>query len=142
MPSRKKTDSAPKPEGLPKLIKKAVKGLSYMSETDAAFQPFVGRQADAVTGEILLSQIGKSNDTPVEERNFEEFFARLTGIQDWFGDEEKQTAQKFSDLKNLLQNNLKNLKVFKVGQINLDIYVVGLDAQSLLTGVKTEAVET
>ena len=37
---------------------------------------------------------------------------------------------------------MKDLKVFKVGQIELDIYVVGLDSQGVLTGITTKAVET
>jgi hypothetical protein len=66
----------------------------------------------------------------------------LTEIQDWFGDEEKETAQKFARLRELLEKNLRDLKVFKVGKIQLDVYVVGLDAESKLTGIKTKAVET
>ncbi len=40
------------------------------------------------------------------------------------------------------EKNLRNLKVFKVGKIQLDIYVVGLDAENRLLGIKTKAVET
>ncbi len=81
-------------------------------------------------------------DTPVEERNFAEFFARLAEIQDWFGDEEKATAQKFADLKKLLESNLRDLKVFKIGKIQLDVYAVGIDAENNLLGIQTKAVET
>ncbi len=42
----------------------------------------------------------------------------------------------------LLENNLKGLKVFKIGKIQLDVYVVGIDAEGKLTGIKTNAVET
>jgi hypothetical protein len=66
----------------------------------------------------------------------------LTKIQDWFGEEETATAQKFSALEKLLLENLKDLKVFKIGEIELDIYFVGLDKQGKLAGVKTKAVET
>jgi len=45
-------------------------------------------------------------------------------------------------LKILLEKKLKELKVFKIGKIQLDIYVVGLDAESNLTGIQTKAVET
>ncbi len=123
-------------------IKKACDGLVYISETDAEISPFVGSQAEAVTKEEILSQTKSSPDMSIEERKFDELFARLTEIQDWFGDEEKHTAKKFAGLKDLLKNNLRDLKVFKIGKIELDVFVVGLDAENILTGIKTKAVET
>lgn len=123
-------------------IKTACEGLFYISESDAEISLFVGTVAKAVTKEVLLSQTENTPDAPIEERSFEESFARLTKLEDWFGDEEKQTAQKFAELSDLLKTNLKDLKVFKVGKIELDVYAVGLDAESNLTGIKTKAVET
>jgi hypothetical protein len=123
-------------------IKLASEGLWYMSETDAEIFPFIGKRAESVTKENLLAQIGEKSDAQVEERDYGEFFARLTKIQDWFGEEEKETAEKYAALGNLLEKNLKDLRVSKVGQIQLDLFVVGLDAQSNLMGIKTKAVET
>ena len=123
-------------------IKKAAEGLYYISETDAEILPFIGEQAKAVTKEEIIRQTKSAVDSPVEERDFAEFFARLTEIQDWFGDEEKETVQKFVRLKELLGKNLKELKVFKIGKIQLNVYIVGLDDESKLIGVKTKAVET
>lgn len=123
-------------------IRRIVKDLYYISETDAEIEPFVGKNAESANKESLLSQTGAAADSKVEELNFDDFFLRLTEIQDWFGDEEKKSAAKFSQLKELLQKELKDLKIFKVGQIELDIYAVGLDSNSVLTGIKTKSVET
>lgn len=128
--------------GIAEKIGEAVSGLLYVSETDAEILAFTGQKTESVTKQILLSQTGKAENSTIEERNFEEFFSQLTEIQDWFGDEEKQTAQKFSNLRKLLQENLKDLKIFKVGSVELDVYAVGLDAQGVLTGIQTKAVET
>jgi len=129
-------------KSLPERIKSIVKNLYYTSETDAEIEPFVGQKTVSVDRESLIEQIGAATDSKVEERNFEDFFSRLTENQDWFGNEEKQTALKFSKLKELLQNELNDLKVFRIGETELDIYVVGLDSNSVLTGIKTKAVET
>ncbi len=123
-------------------IKNAAEGLWYISETDAEIFPFTGSKADAVTKENLLDQIGKPPDARVEERGFEEMFKRFITIQDWFGDEEKAIAEKFAALKSVLEKNLTDLKVFKVGRIELDIYFVGLDKEGNLAGFQTKAVET
>lgn len=127
---------------LVELIEKAAANLFYISETDAEISAFVGKQAKSVNRDTLMIQIESKADSPVEERNFTEFFARLTEIQDWFGAEETETASKFAGLKEVLENNLRDLKVFKVGKIHLDVYVVGLDAENVLLGVKTQAIET
>jgi hypothetical protein len=140
--SKKKKESSQTAKGnLIEKIKKTVEGLYYISETDAEVLPFTGKKSDSVSGEILLAQT-KSNSKSIEERDFNNFFSRLTEIQDWYGEEEKEIAQKFSDLRELLEKELTGIKVFKVGKIELDIYVVGLDANSILTGIQTKAVET
>ena len=142
MPEKKKLTKSEPVDQLAKQIRQISEGLYYISETDAKIFPFAGTKANAVTKENLLPQTGNKPDAPVEERDFADFFTRLTKIQDWFGDEEKQTAAKFARLKELLEKNLKDLKVFKVGRIEIDIYIVGLDDEGKLTGIKTKAVET
>ena len=127
---------------LPEKLKKAVKNLFYISETDAEIQPFVGQTASAVTINDILRQTEKSLNEKVEERDFGQLFERLTKIQDWFGDEEKEKAKKFAIVRDLLTENLKDLKVFKVGEVEVEIFIVGLDEQGKLIGVKTKAVET
>lgn len=132
----------PNENDLAEQIKKFAAGLYYISETDAEILPFAGTEAKSVTVEEVLSQTKSAAGSPTEERDFSEFFARFTEMQDWFGDEEKETAQKFVRLKQFLEKNLKDLKVIKIGKIQLDVYVVGLDAESRLMGIKTKAVET
>lgn len=120
-------------EELKASISGASAGLIYISETDAGVTPFEGGPAGAVTAADLLAQTGHAADTAVEERGFEEIFARLMR-----GD----AAAGFGALKGVLEQNLRDLKVFKVGRIQLDVYIVGLDADGNLSGVQTKAVET
>ena len=135
------SDALPKNDLLER-IKAASAGLYYISETDAEITPFTGGQIEDTSKEAILKQIKGAADSPVEERDFTDFFTRFTKIEDWFEEEEKETAGKFSQLKELLEKNLRDLKVFKIGKIQLDVYVVGLDAENHLTGIKTKAVET
>lgn len=123
-------------------VKELSEGLYYISETDAEIFPFEGTKAEAVTKENILIQTKNAPDAPVEERNFAEIFARLTAMQDWFGDEEKATAERFAAIQKFLEENLKDLKVFKIGSIQIDVYFVGLDANGNLMGIQTKAVET
>jgi hypothetical protein len=143
MPYRKKIKAADSGNNnFAEQVKKLSEGLYYISETDAPISPFAGGKAEAVSKEEILRQTKSAPNAPVEERNFAEIFARLMRIQDWFGDEEKETAAKFGRLKDFLEKNLKDLKVFKIGTIQIKVYFVGLDAEGRLMGIQTEAVET
>ena len=138
MPKRKKITKIPE---LAEQIAETVAGLTYISETDAEIKPFRGSRVDFVTAETLLRQIGKT-DVKIEERSFDEFFAPLVKTQKWFGEEERKMTEKFIRLKGLLKEKLIEKKVFRIGKKEIDIFVVGLDAENVLCGIQTKAVET
>lgn len=139
MPRRKKIT---KNQTLNEQIAEIIAGLIYMSEVDAKIIPFSGRQTDSVTAESLLQQIGRTSDIRIEEKDFNEFFAPLVKIQKWYGEDERKMTENFIRLKELLKENLINKKVFRLGKIEIDIYVVGLDGENFLRGIQTKAVET
>lgn len=120
-------------EELKRSLSEASAGLIYISETDAAITPFEGGPAAAVTAAELLAQTGQAGDSRVEERGFEEIFARLM---------RGEAGEGFAALKAAMEAGLRDLKVFKVGKINVDVYIVGLDGEGNLSGVQTKAVET
>jgi hypothetical protein len=144
----KKTKAVDETKTLTDKLSAAVKDLLYISETDAPFEPFVWKRdagADAFsepTADAVLRFTGNAPDAPVQEQSEQDFFRVPTTDQDWFGEEEKATAQRFRDLQTLLDNSLKNIKVFKIGKANLDVYIVGVDSDGNLAGLKTQAVET
>ena len=70
------------------------------------------------------------------------FFERLTAEKDWHSAKEKVRAEKFRALKRVLEDNLSELKVFKIGRVRKDIFIVGLDKDGRLVGARTESVET
>jgi Nuclease A inhibitor-like protein len=120
----------------------AVKGLYYISETDAEIFPFSGQKVSEISRLEILRQTENSEGCEVEERDFNEIFDRLTTIQDWFGKNEIDRAEKFLKLRKILENHLRDLKVFKLGRIKKEIYFVGVDSENFLKGIKTIAVET
>ncbi len=145
MSSRKKRKKDDKKlresDGLVRQIELAVRGLTYQSETDAAIKVFSGQKADSVSLENVLSQIG-SMDSKIEEKEFNAFFEPLIKSRDWFGDDERKKMENYIVLKNLLQINLIEKKVFRIGKIKIDIFVLGLDKDNTLCGIQTKAVET
>jgi len=123
-------------------IERACASLIYVSETDAPITAFAGAPAADVTAETILSETNLPAESPVAEIAAGEFFAKLTKIEEWHDAERRAMAKKFLELQTLLEENLRDLKVFKIGRIRLDIYVVGIDQNGNLLGIKTQAVET
>jgi hypothetical protein len=122
-----------------KRLASACEGLIYISETDAPIEPFFAGKTKRVTAEALQKT---GVEAPIEEASFDQFFERLTRKREWHGEAEKRSVRKFAKLEKLLKENLHDLKVFRFGRVRIDIYVVGIDAEGNLAGVKTKAVET
>ncbi len=123
-------------------LQKTCEGLFYISETDAEIIPFFGGKEIDRSRETILKLLGLEKTAPTEERPFDQFFSRLTKIQDWFTPVETKNAKRFLKLRKLLENNLEDLIVLRFGRIQIDIYVVGTDRNGNLAGIKTKAVET
>ena len=125
-------------------IKRATSGLVYQSETDAPVKPFRvdGFTGDALSSEALLERLGREPSTPVTTVAFDEFFADLTADQDWYGDEERDMAKRYRRLVRVLERALADLRVFKVGEREVDLFVVGRTPGGVFMGVATKAVET
>lgn len=124
-------------------ILKLCEGLLYISETDSPFQLVTGGKASSVSAEDVVDRFGDDRPKwPVEEISFREFFERLTKMHDWYGEDERERVRKYRRLRTMLECNLSDVRVFRVGRIQIDIYVVGLDREKNLVGIKTKAVET
>ena len=123
-------------------IQRATDGLFYVSETDAPVLAFRGTQVDQLRRDTIIHQLDLKPEPKVEETPFETFFDRLTAVKEWFGETQTAKAKKFLELRKLLEENLRDLTVFRIGEIRLDIYAVGIDEDGVLMGVTTKAVET
>jgi hypothetical protein len=117
-------------------------GLVYISETDTPIKVFVGGAVDALNADTIRAIVNAPKDARVEEQNLQTFFARLTKSEPWHDDTQRLQTKKFLELQNMLEENLHDSKVFKIGEIRVSIYAVGLDKNKNVIGVSTQAVET
>lgn len=140
-------------------LEKAAKGLSFMSESDYAFQFFTLPvwDNDGFTPEGFLSCLGISQmlidelnlpvDRLIEERAFADFLptaddlAARDGI-DASDPEVVAESNRYRELEAALRKRLRDLKVFRVGQVAIRCYLAGLDENGHIAGVVTTAIET
>ncbi len=124
-------------------LKSATDGLLMMSEAEYPFEAFLwANTTDFPTPEQLLQQTKHPQNTSVEVVPFTDFFRESTTEQDWHGEEEKNLVAKFKKLVETLKINLTNLQVYRLGKIEVDVYIVGQTATGNLAGLATKVVET
>lgn len=117
--------------------------LLWTSETDAPFEIMEWQEQTCdVTPADLLLLTQHPTDTPIESVNIDDFFAGAVDEQDWFGDEEKIMAEHYRELLATLKQNLHQLRVYRVGDVAIDIYIVGKTDCGTLVGLATKVVET
>jgi Nuclease A inhibitor-like protein len=125
------------------VLTKASKGLLYESESDEPFTPFTWKKTEgALTREQLLKQAHQPANSPVQEIALQDFFKDLTTEQDWHGDEEKAKVKQYRNLLAVISRSLAGVKVFKVGETKVSIFIVGQTDDGNWAGLKTTVVET
>jgi hypothetical protein len=115
------------------------KDLLFISESEYPLEPFTWKSA-TLKPKTILTRSQKPSDTTIAAIALEDFFAPVITDQDWFDDEDRATAQRFRDLQAAI-TILENVQVFKVGKIEIDVYIVGAIGPDLV-GLKTTVIET
>ena len=115
------------------------KDLLFPSESDFPLEPFTWESA-TLTPETILTRSLQPSDTAIESTTLEDFFAPVVTDQNWFDDEDRAIAQRFRDLQAAIAT-LENVQVFKVGTIEIEVYIVGAIGPDLV-GLKTTIIET
>jgi hypothetical protein len=124
-------------------LKEATRGLLFMSESDYPFEVVRWEGTEELSPERLRAEAGQQGATAtVERRTVADFFRVATGEQDWKGAAELALAKRYQTLVRLLEENLREASVYRVGETNIAVYVVGRSEEGNWLGVSTRVVET
>jgi hypothetical protein len=55
---------------------------------------------------------------------------------------QKSDVKKFKTLVESLKDNLKSIKVYRIGTRNIDVYIIGETLDEDLAGISTKVIET
>src|SRR5919197_6576825 len=107
---------AAKKQPVVEALQKASKGLQFTSETEAGFEPFLWEGGDKLTKQSLLELAGAEKGTAVEEDTPDRFFHSVP----------PEDKPKFDKLAKALQEQLADIKVYKVGdEPEKQVYIAG-----------------
>lgn len=122
-------------------LKQAADGLLVMSESDYPIEISRWEKASLTVEELLQSQ-GISLEEPIETVELEAFFHPMTAEWEWRQGEELATARRFQDLVKLIRDRLTDVAVYRVGQIAIDVLIVGRASEAEWVILATKVVET
>jgi hypothetical protein len=136
----------------------AVDGVYYTSESDYLWTVFTIADTTAVTDlnvkDVIADVYVPHADPPladraVEVRTLAQLMDPLTVMQDWWGDYEMMQAEKYQAIRDIFEDQLGNVQVFRLGEEfgndlmgAIDVFVIGETADGDLVGMFTIAVET
>lgn len=124
-------------------LKELCGGVVYISETDSPLTPIVEPSGgNSSLEKFVLDQLLLGDKKPITSEPAENFFRRLTADREWYGLKERGRAKNFAALREMIYNNVDDVRMIRAGRINIDIFVLGFDAAGNVAGFRTRAVET
>ncbi|AKD55585.1 nuclease A inhibitor family protein [Spirosoma radiotolerans] len=118
--------------------------LLYPSESDESIEPVTCylKQTDPLTVSQIKDWLMLPPSIYVEEQPEADFWEPVTTEQDWYGDEEKARTASFQKLKETVESTLTVRQVFRVGESEMDVYLLGRQSDGERAGIKTKIIQT
>jgi hypothetical protein len=118
--------------------------LYYPSESDEpiAYVDYSIEAPAPLTSDQLHQYLGIDPETRVEEMPEADFWQPLISEEDWYGDEERARTAQSRKVQEAIHQCLTNRQVFRVGETEVDVYLLGQQPNGHWAGLKTNVVET
>jgi hypothetical protein len=124
------------------VLETQVTGMLYMSESDYPLTYVTYGMQGAPTIDKLRAATGTAASTKIEQVSFADLFDQLSNPYDPSDPYVVDYAMKYAALRMVLEQNLTDLTVIRVGEISIDVYIVGQTSCGELVGLKTTSIET
>jgi hypothetical protein len=137
----KKRSVKQKSEGkdLLKLLKAAAKNIYFVSEIDSDLHAFVESQENKMRIKVLHKML---NDPERKVEHIDRLRDRVSAVREWQNKKAADNARRYQNLFRIMEENLANIQVLRIGEVELKIYLVGYDRNGRLAGFWVDAVET
>lgn len=126
-----------------RLLEEAASGLVYSSEGD---HPFAFVELPAApwppTPEAFRALVGAPPEAGAEEVPLGRFLQHHTDCTDPYDVRAQEIRPRYERLQALLSSHLADLRVFRIGEVRIDCWLVGRGPGGRPMGLRTIAIET
>jgi hypothetical protein len=121
-------------------LTQASQGLLMPSESEYPFEIFTWKNVE-LTAEKILELTHYPPATLIEEVELDYFFRNVATEKDWHDKIQKENVAKFQNLVQVIKDNLAELRVYRIGTIEVNVYIVGKTNDGV-AGLATKVIET
>ncbi|WP_373541006.1 nuclease A inhibitor family protein [Chamaesiphon sp.] len=121
-------------------LQQATVNLLWSSESDYPFEVVTWQQGVEITP-IALFGVDRLSQS-IETIALSDFFAPVLTVEDWYDTSELKQVERYTELLHAIESHLAEIQVFRVGEVEIAIYIVGKTPNGDLVGLKTQAIET
>ncbi len=127
-------------------LEQASRDLLFMSESEYPFEAFFWQAENQdkkdITTELISQKTAHPPNIPIQFTDVDSFFAIATTEQDWHNSEDRDTVSKYQNLVKVIKENLIDIKVARLGDIEIDVYIIGKTSDFNFAGLSTKVIET
>lgn len=120
----------------------AAQGLLVASESDEPLEPFRWPGPGPLTADALRAHLGLPAATPVERGDPARFFRGQAEPPEDGDAAELASAARFAALGRLFARLLADRTLYRVGEVEVQIFLIGVDADGATVGLRSLLVET
>ena len=126
------------------ILNEAIQLLTFPSEIDAPFEITSWDKTNGVSisSESILRLTGNTQVGNISETNLPTLFSTPTMDQDWHSPADKENVKRFRALEKAITENLKEIIVYRCGNINIDVYITGRTPAGNILCVSTKQLQT
>ena len=121
-------------------LTQASQGLLMPSESEYPFEVFVWEDVE-LTPEKILELTNYPPETSIEQVELDYFFRNVAIEKDWHDEIQRENVTKFQNLIQVIKGNLAEIRVYRIGTIEVNVYIVGKTNDGV-AGLVTKVIET
>ena len=120
----------------------ASKDLFWCSETEYPLEVFYWNKTDSFDENVLLQIHDYPVETKIVIQEFRSFFDSATKSESWHNEAEKLEVKRYQAIVDLIAKNLTNIRVYLLGDVEIDVYILGKTEHQAIAGLTTKIVRT
>jgi hypothetical protein len=122
------------------ILAQTSQGLLMPSESEYPFEVVAWKDVE-LTPQKFLELTNYPPATSIEEVELDYFFRNVASEKDWHDKIQKENVAKFQNLVQVIKDNLAELRVYRIGTIDVNVYIVGKTNDGV-AGLATKVIET
>lgn len=118
------------------------KDLFWSSEAEYPLDVFYWNKSDNFDEHTLLKLRNYPAETKIAIREFHSFLDSATRSEPWHNEAEQLEVRRYQAIANLIAENLTDVRVYLLGEVEIDVYILGKTRHQAIAGLTTKMVRT